>query len=80
MLSGITHRAARLGPEPDITPDASLRELLAGKDMYSRDPVLIASFDEDLLRVTRGDVFSTDARRLLSLGQRSIWRGRRRGS
>lgn len=48
MLAGISRRVDRLGPEPDITPEAALRELLAGRDTYSCDPMHIAPFDEDL--------------------------------
>lgn len=62
MLDGIDRRTSRLEPEASCTPDEALRELLVGRDMYSCGPVHIAQFDEDLLRVTKGDVFPKDAR------------------
>lgn len=68
MLDGIDRRLDRLGLEPDLSSDEALRELLAGRDLYSCEPIHIAPFSEDLLRVTKGDVQPKDARGLLPAG------------
>ena len=57
VLASVCRRVAQAGvPEAGATPESSLRALLASKDLYSQEPKNLAAYDEQKLKVAKGEL------------------------
>ena len=67
IVASVSSRVLAYGDPPDdLSPAASLGELLGSMCLYSQEPKNLATFDPDRLKITKGEVIPQDLKGRLS--------------
>eukprot|EP00973_Karenia_brevis_P052252 7261738-Karenia_brevis.AAC.1 len=75
VLKDLHHRVAACGGKPaDLDERGALAELMASKSLYGQEPLHLAPYDLDLLKVARGKVLPRDPISMLPVEARGYLR------